>query len=140
MLEVKLQELDTMYETFKKTLLALPYQEEITIERLLQEVQDACTKNLEFLKNGMQNAKSKAIVDLANAELVYQTTVDEIVRNLPQYVHSEGKDALDDQWEAILVYTEFAMDQIKVLLAQTLCAALHASNLQLQIEERDDEE
>ncbi len=136
-LSIKLYELEQQYgKTQSRLRLCCGQKDHEKIRRELSEIEEEYEENDILLRKNAENSRSPAVSALAGAQFDFFRRAEEILREkLPQYLHSDSTDVLEESAEACALYAEYAVDFAAQSMRYALISALRAIDAQMKCEE-----
>ena len=132
---VKLCELEREYVKLHSKIRVCGQQEEEKIREQLQKAVDEYKEHSLILQKNVEGSRSKAVTELANAQLEYSKRMEELLnKDLTKFFCTEKASAKQAQAEAATLYAEYAIDFAVESMQYALIAALTATDLQISTE------
>lgn len=127
----KMYELEQDYVMMKKCLDICNTYNTNELHNQIIHLKNEYEKAINNLDTFIKNGRSQAVCTLAQAQKAYYTSISDLTENkLPVYLHSESSTLKEDESEAMMLYTEYAIDFAQQSIRHALITALTALEIQ----------
>lgn len=134
---IKLYEMEQEYGTLQSRLCICGGEDHEKIRQELQKAKDEYKEQSLLLQKRIEGSRSKAVSELAAAQLEYSRKMEALLRNqVAKDLHSEVNSVREDEAEAAALYAEYALDFATQAMKYALLASLTAIDLQMSAEEQ----
>lgn len=134
-LTVKLHELEQQQRRLWTRIRMCQKEDLKELKREIEEIQTECEAEDALLKQSVENARSRAVTALAQAQLSYDRNLEEILeKTLPESMHGKSS-YTEEKAEADMLYAEYSIDFAIRASRNALKAALTAVEAELEFEE-----
>lgn len=138
-LTIKLYELEKSYGLMQSRLRMCQKAEPDKLRRELQELKDEYEEKNYLLEQNAKNSRSPAVAVLSERQVEFFKNTENIMSNLPEYLHSEVYEDNEVNAEAYALYAEYAIDFAVQSMRYALIAAMKAIDAQNELcKERED--
>lgn len=126
----KLYEMERQYGKLQCRIRACEHGDRDRLHSELEKAREEYTENTLLLEEMAKSCRSPAVTRLMQIQLDYRKKVDGLKKRIVSDIHSDERSLEEDEYEAGMLYAEFAMDFATLAMQQALISALSALDRQ----------